>query len=199
MRGSLRERQPGVWQVRVCAGRSPLDSRWRYVTRTVRGGKREAQRVAAELVAEVERGLAPIARGTVGELLDQWLLHIQSQGRAASTLERYRSAVKANIVPALAHLKLAELGPADIDAFYGKLLASGLNPLTVRKCHAILSASCRQAVRWGWLDSSPHVTLPLGCSTLTDLAALRQAWARTVAPTSGAGPSCRSRRTITCR
>ena len=115
MRGSLRERQPGVWQVRVCAGRSPVDGQWRYVTKTVRGGKREAQRVAAELIAEVEQGLAPLVRGTVAQLLDHWLLHLQSQGRAASTLERYRSAVKANIGPALGHLQLSDLGPADID------------------------------------------------------------------------------------
>ena len=139
----------------MCAGRSPVDGSWRYVTRTVRGGKREAQRVAAELVAEVERGLAPMVRGTVAQLLDHWILHLETQGRAPSTLERYRSAVKANIGPALGRLQLSDLGPADIDAFYARLLGAGLSPLTVRKCHAILSASCRQAVRWGWLDRSP--------------------------------------------
>jgi len=80
MRGSLRERQPGVWQVRVCAGRSPVDGESRYVTRTVRGGKREAQRIAAELVAEVERGLAPLVRGTVAQLLPS-----EMSSRAAST------------------------------------------------------------------------------------------------------------------
>lgn len=103
----------------------------------------------------MEQGLAPLVRGTVAQLLDHWLLHLQSQGRAAATLERYRSAVKANIGPALGHLQLSDLGPADIDAFYAKLLAGGLSALTVRKCHAILSASCRQAVRWGWLERSP--------------------------------------------
>jgi protein tyrosine phosphatase (PTP) superfamily phosphohydrolase (DUF442 family) len=42
-----------------------------------------------------------MARGTVAELLEHWILHITSQGRAPSTLERYRSSMKANIVPAL--------------------------------------------------------------------------------------------------
>jgi len=155
MQGSLRQRKPGVWQVRVCAGRDPLTRRWRYITRTVRGGKREAQRAAAELVAEIERGLAPTVRGTVAQLLDQWMAHVEAQGRSPSTLMANRSCIRANIVPALGHLQLSELRAADIDALYARLLAKGLSTLTVRKCHAILSASCRQAVRWGWLDRSP--------------------------------------------
>jgi integrase len=155
MQGSMRERRPGVWQIRVCAGRDPATRRFRYVTRTVQGGKRDAQRAAAKLVSSVEGGMLPAARGTVAQLLEQWMAHIEVQGRSPSTLSRYRSAIRANIVPVLGDLQLAQLSAADIDAFYGKLLKSGLNPLSVRKCHAILSASCRQAVRWGWIDRSP--------------------------------------------
>jgi hypothetical protein len=146
MQGSMRERRPGVWQIRVCAGRDPATRQFRYVTRTVQGGKREAQRAAAKLVSAVEVGMLPAARGTITQLLEQWMDHIEAQGRAPSTLSRYRSAIRANIVPALGDLQLAQLSAADIDAFYAKLLKDGLNPLSVRKCHAILSASCRQAV-----------------------------------------------------
>jgi integrase len=151
----MRERRAGVWQIRICAGRDPATRRFRYVTRTVQGGKRDAQRAAAKLVSAVEGGLLPTARGTVSQLLEQWMAHIEAQGRAPSTLSRYRSAIRANIVPVLGDLQLAQLSAADIDAFYAGLLKSGLNPLSVRKCHAILSASCRQAVRWGWIDRSP--------------------------------------------
>ncbi|MGH9017829.1 MAG: site-specific integrase, partial [Acidimicrobiales bacterium] len=155
MQGSLRERKPGVWQIRVCAGRDPLTRRFRYVTKTVQGGKREAQRAAATLVSDVEAGIGPKVRGTVAQLLEQWMAHIEAQGRAPTTLVRYRSAIRASIVPALGHIELSDLGPADIDAFYARLLSSGLNPLSVRKCHAILSAACRQAVRWDWIIRSP--------------------------------------------
>ena len=88
MQGSMRERRPGVWQIRVCAGRDPATRRFRYVTRTVEGGKRDAQRAAAKLISEVELGLLPAARGTVAQLLDQWMAHIEAQGRAPSTLSR---------------------------------------------------------------------------------------------------------------
>ena len=42
--GSLRQRGPNVWQIRVSAGRDPATGRYRYVSRTVEGGKRAAQR-----------------------------------------------------------------------------------------------------------------------------------------------------------
>jgi integrase len=155
VQGSIRERRPGVWQIRIYAGRDPATHRFRYVTRTVHGGKRDAQRAAAALVSAVELGMLPAARGTVAQMLEQWMAHIEAQGRSPATMARYRSAIRANINPALGDMKLAQLSASDIDAFYARLLKMGLNPLSVRKCHAILSASCRQAVRWGWIDRSP--------------------------------------------
>jgi hypothetical protein len=56
MRGSVRQKGPDRWQVRVSLGRDPDTGKYRYVQRDVRGGKREAQRFAAKLVTEVERG-----------------------------------------------------------------------------------------------------------------------------------------------
>ena len=67
--------------------------------------------------------------------------HLISQDRSASTLARHRSAIRANIKPTLGKIDITKLGPAEIDAFYAKLLKSGLTPLSVRKSHAILSAS----------------------------------------------------------
>ena len=123
MRGSIRQRGPDRWQVRVLVGRDFETGRLRYVSREVGGGKRTAQRVAAELVAEVERGGFQVQPGrhTVGELLDRWLDHIEAQGRAMSTLVRYRSAIGANIKPRLGSVIIAKLGPADIDVFYAEL------------------------------------------------------------------------------
>ena len=91
---------------------------------------------------------------------------------------RYRSAIRANIEPALGRIDIAKLEPAQIDAFYGKLLASGLSPLSVRKSHAILSAAFAQALRWDWVDRNPLLrasppTTPAVRSTLR----LRPSWA----------------------
>jgi integrase len=126
------------------------------VQRDVRGGKREAQRFAAKLVTEVERGEhRQTGQMTVGGLLDRWMTHIESLGRSPSTLTRYRSAISTNIKPKLGTIRLDKLTPVQIDSYYAGLIKSGLNPLTVRKSHAILSAACNQAVKWGLLDRNP--------------------------------------------
>ena len=56
VKGSLRERSPGVWQVRVSLGRDPATHRYRYAAATVRGANRDAQRAAAGLVSEAITG-----------------------------------------------------------------------------------------------------------------------------------------------
>lgn len=133
-----------------------MTGRYRYVARSVEGTKRDARRVADELAAEVARGHHRHRAGvTVNELIERWMDHIEAQGRSASTLERYRSSISANIAPALGTVRIDRLSGAQIDAFYASLLKRGLNPLSVRKCHAILSASLRQAIRWGWIDRNP--------------------------------------------
>jgi len=158
VQGSIRKRGEGSWELRVSLGREPGTGRYRYVHKTVHGGKREAQRALAQLVSEVDRGHHQhTERHTLAELIERWMKHLVAQGRAPGTLERYRSAIDSTIVPALGHIRIDRLTGADIDAFYAALAAKGRKPTTIRKSHAILSASLRQAVRWGWLDQTPMV------------------------------------------
>ena len=72
MQGSMRQRGEGSWELRVYLGRDPLtgEKRWKY--KTFKGGKREAQRAMAGMVADADgSGFAP-ASGTVSELLKRW-------------------------------------------------------------------------------------------------------------------------------
>jgi integrase len=141
----------------VSAGRDPGTGRYRYAHKTVEGSKRVAQRAADELAAEVQHGMHLAARGTVADLLEKWMLHLETQDRAPSTMIRYRSAIDVRIVPALGSIELTKLTAADLDAFYGALLKQGLHPLSVRKCHAVLSAALHQAEEWGLIDRNPIV------------------------------------------
>ena len=90
VQGSLRERSPGVWQVRVALGRDPTTHRYRYAHATVHGGRRDAQREAARLVNEASKGQIPLTKETFGGLLDRWLDHIEARGRAPKTLVENR-------------------------------------------------------------------------------------------------------------
>ncbi len=71
LKGEIEQRGDDVSRVRVFAGREA--GRRRYVSRTVHGGKRIAQRELAKLVVEVEQGQLTAGHpGSVSELLDRW-------------------------------------------------------------------------------------------------------------------------------
>ena len=73
MRGHPQSRGGDAWRLKVYVGRS-ADDRRRYVERTIRGTRREADRALARLVVEVDEGRhAAAASMTFGELLDRWL------------------------------------------------------------------------------------------------------------------------------
>ena len=91
---------------------------------------------------------------TVGQLLDKWLEMGERSQRPRTHYENRRK-IEGRIRPILGKVQLAELEPDIIDAAYRRWLDDGLSPATVHKYHCILSAACRQAVKWGWIDAAP--------------------------------------------
>lgn len=58
------------WELRVFLSLEPGTGKKLYATKTVRGGKREAQQALAEMVTHAADGLLSVARASVGELLE---------------------------------------------------------------------------------------------------------------------------------
>jgi hypothetical protein len=77
----------------VSAGRDPGTGRYRYVHKTVEGSKRVAQRAADELATEVQHGMHLAARWSAADLLEKWMLRLETQDRAPSAMIWYRSAI----------------------------------------------------------------------------------------------------------
>jgi integrase len=150
----MRERSPGHWQLRAYVGRDPVTGKSRQVTRTFRGGQRAAAKALAALVTEVEAGKVSRTTATVSQLLDKWL-EVGEWNQRPRTHYENRRKIEGRIRPTLGDIQLAELRPDVIDAAYRGWLDDGLSPATVHKYHCILSAACRQAVKWGWIDTSP--------------------------------------------
>jgi len=48
------ERDPDYWELRAYAGRDPITGRPRYVSRSFRGGKRDAGKALTQFVTEIE-------------------------------------------------------------------------------------------------------------------------------------------------
>jgi integrase len=159
--GHIRQRGPTTWELRVSAGRDPLTSRYRQITRTVTGNKTAAKRALAELADEVAKGRHTGTSATLGTLLDTWLRQIRND-RSPTTVDGYEGWITRDIKPRLGDRPLSKLEPSDLDAFYADLRAGRrhggggpLAPRSVRQVHAIIRAALQQAVRWRWLASNP--------------------------------------------
>lgn len=160
MAGSLRQRGSDSWQLRVHVGRDVETGRKRYVERTFRGSKREADRALAALVSEAE-SLARVSNHgqTVERLLHEWLDHA-APSLSPRTVLVTRGYIDSTISPQLGSIPVAKLTTQEIDRFYRRLLTVGgprvkYSPATIRRVHGILRRALSQGVRWGWIMRNP--------------------------------------------
>jgi len=156
MRGHIQQRGKSSWRIKAYVGRDANDAR-RYVERTIRGTKREAERELARLVVEIDDGRhAAAAPVGVDELLDRWL-EVKRRTVGARTVESYEWIARTYVRPALGSRKVASLRPIDLDALYSELHGRGLSARTVRICHTVIRQALEQARRWGLIARNPAV------------------------------------------
>ena len=107
MRGHIRERGKGTWELRVFLGRDPITRRDRYKTRTFKGGKKEAEKELRALLSTVEAGV--VSEGTFGELLERWyLVASTSRDWSPKTVAEHRRIIDKQLGP-LSGLALSKL------------------------------------------------------------------------------------------
>lgn len=159
MSGHLRKRGD-AWELRAYAGIDPTTKRQKYLTRTFRGGKREAEKELARFVTEVSGGGRASQDTTVNDLIRDWL-KLAKQELSPTTARGYDWIVKKYIAPTLGEVPLARLRTAQLDRFYAHLRAQGgrdgrpLSAATVHQVHAIVRRALHQGIRWGWIKTNP--------------------------------------------
>lgn len=158
MRGFMRQRGT-AWELVVFLGRDVVTGKKRYTTRTVRAGKREAQRQLNEMLVAVERGSGLGTNATVAELLEAWFDQAQ-RDFSPKTVRETRGFIDRNLLPGLGHVPLPKLTTGDIDRFYRALHKGGkerrpLAPGTIRRIHGILRRALAQGATWGWIKTNP--------------------------------------------
>lgn len=145
-----RERSPGVWEVRVFVGR---DGKGRpiQVSRTVRGGRRAAERVAAGLT--VERP-SPSASRTVADLLEVWQA-LNLDRWMPSTIRNQASRSRLVAESTLGRKQVGTLKVEDVDRWILSLRADGAGRASIHNQLQVLRAALSQAVKWGWISRNP--------------------------------------------
>lgn len=166
MKGHVRKRGEKSWAVVLDLGRD-ADGKRRQKWHSVKGNRKDAERVLARLVNEINTGeYVEPAKIRLSEYLERWLRDYAKPRVSAKTYERYSDIVNRNIVPALGNYSLAKLRPLHIQAFYAEALSSGrkdgkggLSAQTVVHFHRLLHKALDQAVRWQMLARNPAASV----------------------------------------
>jgi integrase len=85
----------------------------------------------------------------LGEFLDRFLGDVAVHYLRPRTFESHNGYVQNHIKPELGNIRLNQLRPDQVQAFYTKKLSEGLSKRTVQYMHAILHKALDQAFRWG--------------------------------------------------
>jgi len=155
MKGSIRQRAKGSWQIVLDIGNG-ADGRRHRVYETVHSTRKsDAQRRLNELLANAEKGVyTPPGRLTLAEHLHNWLTGYVKVNCSIRTLDAVQSIAEHHLIPALGNTQLKHLHPQAIQAYYGKA-CEHLSARTVHYHHRILKQSLKYAVRQGYLGRNP--------------------------------------------
>jgi integrase len=161
--GHIRQRSAASFELRYSFGRSATTGKWRRLTTTVHGSRKDAERELRRLLHSLDTGehIEP-TRMTVREWLAQWLDSVRAE-IAPKSYERYADIVAGYLTPAFGELPITKLAPSHIQAAYndwatggrrdGK--AGGLSPRTRRHMHRILRSALARAVELQILARNP--------------------------------------------
>lgn len=153
MRGSIRPRGDGSWEVRLRVP-DPQTGKSKQRSWTVRGTRRDAERELALLLTDLYDGRLSGEDTRVASHLDHWLA-VQERRLADKTIRSYRGLMERHVVPDLGGFDLGALTTRQIDGLYRRLLDAGYSPRTVRYVHTVFRRALADAVRWGVLDKNP--------------------------------------------
>ena len=157
MKGCIRERSKGSWEIFYDVGADPVTGRRRQKSQTVKGTKRDAQRRLREILLSLEQSsYVKPNKVTFGEWLRQWLKDYVSMNTTDRTQESYSYIVEGHLIPSLGKVVLSDLQPQDIQRYYAEKLnkgrtdgKGGLSGRSVVYHHRILSKALDYAVKMG--------------------------------------------------
>ena len=127
--------------------------------------EKAVQAYAADFERQVKLGYSMDGRKiTLKAFSDRWLLEYAAPNLQPSTLIKYKEELRDKILPALGHLKLADIKPHRVNSFFVSLTKNGVrrdgkpggySKGSIRKTRNVLSSVLRTAAEWELIDSNP--------------------------------------------
>lgn len=154
MPGSMREKRPGAWELRVFVGRDGA-GRVRHRSRMFEGTKRAAERELARLVAECEDERAADRLHstdwgrdtTVNQAIEGWRRN-GWEDLSPNTTNRYDGIWRNYIADSIGRRRIVTLTPYEVESYFRDLKRAGLGPKSIRQIRAVLHRACRLARKW---------------------------------------------------
>src|SRR5688572_24980572 len=113
-------------------------------TRKVKYGKlqKNVRSHHLTLLNQLKEGMLPTNdRITLGEFLGNYMETVGKNILRPRTQEMYNSLINVHIVPSLGKIRLAQLGPDQLQNFYSQKLKSGLSRRTVQLLHSTMKTA----------------------------------------------------------
>jgi len=154
-RGSIRKRSNVSWTIYYDLPPDPVTGKRRQKAEAVRGTKKEAERILAKRIAEVDEGMyADPSKMSLADFLQRWLEDHAQQRLKRSTYTSYEGMIRNHVLTDLGNVKLNKLQPMHLQSLYKKKLDS-LSPRSVEYIHSILRSALNRAVTWGLINHNP--------------------------------------------
>lgn len=155
MNGSIRQRSKGTWQLRYDAPPDGTGKRW-FVSETVQGTKKEAERVLRKRLADLDSGkYVARTRETVAQCMESWLEGYAATHTTPRTLQSYRGNVSRYIIPCLGGVPIQALTTRHVQDFHKWMLDKGLSNQSVVHAHRVLSEALNHAVDGEIIPKNP--------------------------------------------
>lgn len=155
MRASIEQRSPGSWRLRHDGPRG-ANSKRNQVTETIRGTRKEAERILTERLAALDNGgYVAKHKETVAQFMESWLNSYASTHTSPRTVMGYKGNVNRYIIPCLGSVSVQRPTPRHVQDFHKWMLEKGLSNQTVVHAHWVLSEALKHAVAWGIIPKNP--------------------------------------------
>lgn len=152
-RGTIKERSPGTFLVRVFLGRNAKGKR-QYASKTVHGTRKDAQRARTEMLYEIDQGTfvgpnTTTVKGYCKAYIDG------KDNITPRTRKGYHSRMRLDIYPEFGSAKLQDLTRVELQAHFTGELKKRLSARTRQYTYMIFNQILEQARKDGLIRENP--------------------------------------------
>ena len=147
--GTVNQRYKGSWELKWY-GPADQNGNQKRISETVRGTKKEAEKILRERLLSVDNGsFVDKSKETVSEFMNRWLETYAATNVTLRTAHGYEGYIHRYIDPTIGKIALQSLTPSQVQKVYADMLEKGLSNITVLHLHRVLREALGHAVKWG--------------------------------------------------